>query len=461
MLILAVARCPIEGVTVAHPADAPEGGFKLRWRVAVGDLTDTDITSFNVQMSRDGSRTLVGYSSADTKAATILDENGERILTGPVGSTFPTVSAISSDGRILVASIEGGEEKESVLAWYDVDTGRQFQNATLGIGSRVDSLSISDDADLVAVSGVVWSNYTFITALDSKARQLWNQVTKAEEIVGYYEYSYLFSSLAVAGDGSHVAAALRDMTVRFWGVCGGKSGVALFNKQGEQVWNHSAPECVWNVATSGEGRYVAAASSSQLYEFDSEGKLLWSRPFISGTVCISDTGGRFVAGDYDGRLFLGNEGGPYWEREVHGQIESIAISDSGDISAAVVSRSYSDAPTVHLLYILNDEGRLLGNYSYTGPTQVTGASRVAISGNGCCIVAALETDGIYYFERSETETETAAIPTSTSTHATGEIGNMQIAATVLLVGASGFVALLFVIIAKSRAKSNDGSRRAA
>ena len=110
--------------------------------------------------------------------------------------------------------------------------------------------------------------------------------------------------------------------------------------------------------------------------------------------------------------------------------------------------------------MLNDEGRLLLNYSSTGQTQAVGASRVAISGNGCCIVAALGTDGVYYFERTKTETETTAIPASTGTHAATEIGNMQTAATALLLGASGLVALVF-IIAKSRAKSHDGSRRAA
>jgi len=226
------------------------------------------------------------------------------------------------------------------------------------------------------------------------------------------------------------------------------------------VWNYSAPECIWYVAVSRDGGYVVAASSSEVYGFGREGELLWRQPFNSGTFAISDSGGRLVAGDYDGKLLLGNESGPYWETEVHGQIESVAISESGGISAAIVSRTYSDAPTIHLLYVLNDEGRLLGNHSYTGPTQITGASRVAISGNGCCIVAALEADGIYYFERSGTET-TAAIPTSTSTRATGEVGNLQTASTVLLVGASGLVALLFMIIAKFRPGSHDGKRKAA
>jgi len=76
----------------------------------------------------------------------------------------------------------------------------------------------------------------------------------------------------------------------------------LGDRQGELVWNYSAPEYVWNVAISGDGRYVAAASNSQLYNFDSEGELLWSRPFTSGTVAISDNGRRLVAGDHDGRL---------------------------------------------------------------------------------------------------------------------------------------------------------------
>lgn len=438
ILILAITRCPV-GVAVPFLADASEGAFRLRWKLDVEDLAGASIRSFTLQTSRDGRRTLVGYS-ANVTSAIIVDENGKRVLTGPASTyPYPTLSAISSDGRVLIVSIEGGEEEDSILAWYDVDTRQQVQNASLGMGATIHSLAISDDASLVAVSGVVWSNYTFIHAFDSQGRRLWSHVGKARELVGYHEFSYKLSTVAVSGEGNYVAAALRDMTVRFWGVCGGNNGVVLFNKQGEAAWNYSDPECVWNVAISGDGRRVAAVSSSQLYAFGGMGELLWSRIFSGGTFALSDNGQRLVAGNYEGNLLLADESGPYWKTQGNGFVESVGISDSGDTSAAVVSRSDSSAPTARLVYVLNDQGRLLLNYSSTGPTGALGASRVAVSGNGCCIVAALETDGVYYFEKTRSETRTTAIPEPTDTNTSVETGSIQIAVTVLLLGLLGLI----------------------
>lgn len=439
------------GAAVVPFTDASEGSFKLRWKLPVQDLAGAETRSFNIKTSWDGSRTLVGYSSANVTSTIIVDENANSVLTGPV-STYPVVSAISSDGRVLVVSVERGEEEESVLLWYDVETRQEFQNASLGRGSAIQSLAVSDDAASVAVSGVVWSNYTFIHAFDSLGRKLWSHVSKARELAGYHEFSYQLSTVAVSGDGMHVTAALRDMTIRFWGVCSGNNGVILFNRQGGLVWNYSDPRCVWNVAISRDGQDVAALSSSNLYTINGDGDLLWSRPFSGGTFALSDSGRRLVAGDFEGALFLADTRGPYWETQVEGHVESVGMSDSGDISGAVVSRSYSNAPTDRLVYILNDEGRLLLNYSSTGPTATLGASRIAVSGNGCCIVAALETQGVYYFERSETGTTTITIPGSTGAHTTIEIGSIQTAATVLLVGSLGLIAVLF-IHAKSRARS--------
>jgi WD40 repeat protein len=240
MLILVTIPRPV-GVATASVANAPEDAFELRWKLVVEDLTSSEIVSFNLETSLDGSRTLIGYLSADERFAIVVDEDGKRILTGPA-STYPVLSALSSDGRVLVVSIERGEEENATLAWYDVDTRQQIRNASLGKGSTVHSLAISDDASMVAVSGVVWSNYTFIHAFDSQGRRLWSHVSAARELVGYHEYSYQLSTVAVSGNGKYVAAAIRDMTVRFWGVCGGKNGVVLFNRAGEAVWNYSEQE---------------------------------------------------------------------------------------------------------------------------------------------------------------------------------------------------------------------------
>jgi len=426
---------------------------------------------YAIQTSQDGKRAMIGHSSGDhgRTRETILNDKGKGIFTAiPVPSAglylppgvAQVVSAVSSNGEVLV--ILSG----SVVAWYDVDAGRQVRNVTLD--KPVYSLSMSHDADLVVVSGVVWNNYTFIEAFDSQGRKSWDQLFNAEELVGMHEFLHVHSNAAVSSDGSHVAAALREQSVRAGLVCAGSNGVVLFDKAGKLLWNYTTPECVYSVAVSEDGQYLVAGSISQLYGFAIDGRVLWSvrvhayniaEPTM---VATSGAGQRFIAGDVGGRLFLGNASGPYWQIEVNGQVESVAISDSGDTSVAVISRDYPDARTARLLYVMNDKGSLVANYTFIGPTQATGGSRVAISGNACCIVAALETDGVYYFERIETQTTTiATLATSRTPSATASTpitspagpGIQQNLAMVALVGALGLAALLFIIKYRSRTRA--------
>ena len=206
--------------------------------------------------------------------------------------------------------------------------------------------------------------------------------------------------------------------------------------------------------------YVLAASRSQIYEFDRQGRLLWSKPIdraclfecTPSLMAISKTSQIFVAGDSNGKLFMGNASGPYRQIEVNGQVESVAISDSGNVSAAIISRDSPNGSTTRLVYLVNDKGRLLGNYSFIAPNQATGGSRVAIAGNGCCIIAALESDGIYYFVRSESQTTTTQ--TSGTTSEKPGISQLLTMATMVLIGGGGLVALLFIIRRRSRFKAN-------
>jgi hypothetical protein len=313
---------------------------------------------------------------------------------------------------------------------------------------------MSRNADLAVVSGVVWGNYTFIDAFNSQGRELWKQLFKARELVGYYEFLHVHSNVAVSGDGSHVAAVLRDQSVRFGLVCGGRNGVVLFENAGKLLWNYTAPQCVWNVAVSERGRYVLAGSDSQLYGLGFDGRVLWSMPLQDAIVATSGAGERFIAGDVGGRLFLGNASGSYWQTDVNGQVESVGISDSGDVSAAVISRDYPDARTARLLYAMDEKGSLLANYTFVGPTQVTGGSRVAVSGNGCCIVAALETDGVYYLQRSETRGPTSSTSITLAGHEMEQLGTL---ATVFFVGALGLVTVLFIMKYRFHVKTRGRS----
>lgn len=421
---------------------------------------------FNIQTSRDGKRIAVGYSSGESLGIAVINDNGAILMTGaitPVGIYGSTsISAISSDGQVLVAvnSTETGAEEQTVLSWYDVSTGHLIRNTPLDAGSVASSLSMSDDGSLVAVSGVVWGNYTFISAFDSQGRQLWKQVTNASELVGYYEFLHVHSNVAVSPDGLYVAAAMREQSVRFGSVCGGRNGVVLYDRDGKQIWKYDAPRCVWNVALSNEARFVLAGSDSELDAFDHEGRILWSRPANVPMVTISESGERFLAGGLDGALFLGNASGPYWEMDTNGSFESVSMSDRGDVSAVIISRGYSDFGTFRLLQVLNNDGRLLGNYTYPRPADATSGGHVAISGDACCIVAALGSDGISYFMRSQTQTQTATAAASGSVPWSPDLRDMKIVAVMLVVVALGFAGLSLVRRnRRSRTSARGGTRQ--
>jgi hypothetical protein len=320
-------------------------------------------------------------------------------------------------------------------------------------------LSMSADGSLVAVSGVVWNNYTFISAFDSQGRQLWKQVTNATELAGYYEFLHVQSNVAVSPDGMYVAAGLREQSVHFGSVCGGRNGVVLYDINGKQVWKYVASRCVWNAAVSKGGQFVLAGSDSQLDAFDNEGRILWNMSASKPTAAISGTGNRFVAGSLGGVLLLGNASGPNLERDTNGSIESVSISGSGDASAAIISSGDSDSGAVQLLQVLDSVGRSLGNYTYPRPAGAIGGRHVAISGDACCIAAALGSDGIFYFVRTPSHTETATTTASHNIPWLPDLRDAKTAAAIILV-ALGLSGLLLVLVRmRSRPQGVSGLRK--
>ena len=460
ILILAPCMQASQEARASVSSGLLQENYKVSWKLPAEDFS----FPFTIQTSEDGKRVLVEYSSAYSAGAVILDDEGKKLLNVtlersgvlvPIG-VAPTMSALTSEGGILVSAntiYRDGNPSDSVLAWHDVDTGHQLRSVTIDEESTIYSLSISHNADLVTVSGVVWGNYTFIDAFDSQGRELWKQLFKARELVGYYESLYVHSNVAVSGDGSHVAAALRDQSVRFGLMCGGRNGVIVFDSAGKLLWNYTTPECVWNTAISEGGQYVLASGDSHLYGFTIDGRVLWNMPLDSAIVATAGAGEGFIAGDFfGGRLVLGNAGGSYWEMNVNGEVESVGISDSGNVSAAVISREYPDTRTERLLYVMDDRGTLLANYTSVGSNMAVGSSRVAVSGNGCCIVAALETDGIYYLQGSKIETQTTTVSSSITSSSYG-VEQSQTLAAVLLIGASGLAAFLLVRNYRSHVKT--------
>jgi outer membrane protein assembly factor BamB len=211
--------------------------------------------AFDVAISTDGKRTRLAYPGGSV----VLDETGKRIFT-----FFDTGSLLTSDGKLMViltAKSIGDHDWKPVLAWFDVDAGRQVMNVTLGEDETVESLSVSDNGSLLAVSGSVADKYAFIYAFDSQGHRLWEHANQREE-----PCLLVHSSVQVSGDGLYVAAARWES-----GIFGGgtNNGVVLFKKNGEVLWNYTTQEFASNVAVTEDGEYVAAGSSSKIYEFDS------------------------------------------------------------------------------------------------------------------------------------------------------------------------------------------------
>jgi len=389
-----------------------------------------------VAISQDGKRILVHYVGGTV----VLNENGQKMM-GVTTNSMPTSAAIFSDGNMLALAWTAGRDyrEGSVLTWYAVNTGTILGNVSLGLGSTVDSLRVSGNGGLSVVSGAV-PNFTFIEAFDSQGRKLWEFLTPTREVdPSYHDSAWVESAVAVSEDGRYVAAARREVATYKGGHCcaaGSNNGVVLFDQHGAVIWNYTTQDWVWSSAISGDGQYIAAAGSSEIYLLDRSGRLMWSLPALSAVVALSKSGGRLVAGHYNGGLFLGNNNGTYWQMGVDGHVESVDVSDNGNLSAALISRDYPNA--VSLIYILDNNGKLLGNFTY--PLQSTGSDSVAVSGNGCCVVASMETSGIYYFTRNVSHTQTV-----TSQTVTGPAGSVAIRAFIPLISVAVFVGVAVVV----------------
>jgi hypothetical protein len=126
----------------------------------------------------------------------------------------------------------------------------------------------------------------------------------------------------------------------------------------------------------------------------------------------------------------------------------------------IISRDQYDSGAFRLLQVLNNDGRLLGNYTYPRPADSSSGDRVAISGNACCIVAALGSDGIFYYVRGQTQTQTTTAAASGSVPWSPDLRDMKIVAVMLVVVALGFAGLSLVKRnRRSRTSARGGTRQ--
>jgi len=328
---------------------------------------------------------------------------------------------LTADGTVVVNGglLKKGQDQRAFLSWSSTATGQLLRNVTLNDVYSLDTLSMSGRGDLLIASGRGVGNFTFVSAFDSTGRRLWIHQDPIQVFSApYFDSVFIESSVVVSPNGEYVTLARRNLGTYRGGQCcsfGSNNGVVLLNSGGEILWNYSTPsEWIWNAAVSDDG-HVGAGGAFQTYEFDRNGTLLWKAPVQTGVIALSESGQRFIAGHYAGGLFLGDANGPDWQIGVDGHVGQVAISATGETSAAIVTR---DSPAVRLLYILDNKGEFLGNYSYYG--QGTGNDRLAVAGNGCCVVTSIDNDGIYYLARAANRTATiettSAVPSASSSN---------------------------------------------
>jgi WD40 repeat protein len=405
----------------------------------------------NLVLSADGGKIVVGD-------VLVLDRSGSRLSTLPM-SGQPVGSEISSDGsRLVVASVVGTDsQQQSALSWFEVDSAKAVRNVTLGRGSIVRSMSMSADGGLVVVAGNVMDNFTFLYVFDSQGRKLWQRldlVRSTTNAVAMFE-----DSVAVSEDGGYVVVGRRELSFDLSGhsrppSAGRNNAVLLLDRNGQVLWNYTVDNWVTNVAISRRGETIGAAGASGIYEFDNAGKLLWTQRIEGGAIALSRDGSRFVAGQSDGRVFLGNASGPYWQRGLSGHVESVAVSGDGDVSAAIVATGVvQHGSPVKLLYILNSDGRVLGNFTFPG--ALTSNDRLAVARDGHCVIASLEAEGVYYYDAASEGKGTTTVQTSTSAVAPTWPSEFVAIGAVLAVTGTVIVAFAVLIRIRKRHSLND------
>jgi len=362
----------------------------------------------DVDLSIDGSRIVAGNML-------LLDQNGSRLSTVSLNGRSVASRLFADGSQLVVVSVMGsGSKLQSVLNWVDVNSASPIRNVTLDKGLVAQTFSMSSDASLAVVAGNLPGNYSFLYAFDSQGRKLWQHLAPIRTSVSStarFDYS-----VAVSADGEYVAVGSRELD--FYPstrppVPGNNNAVLLFSKDGALLWNYTTDNWITSVTVSQHGDTIAAGGVSGVLEFNNAGRLLWTQLGDNGIIATSTNGLVFIAGDSSGAVFLGNSSGLYWHQNFNGHVENVAISDDGNISAAILATDViQHGSPVKLLYILNGNGELLGNFTFTAAAGTN--DRLAVAGNGCCVIASLQANGVYYYEASAQGTSTTTVQTTTT-----------------------------------------------
>lgn len=380
----------------------------------------------DVALSSDSERIVAGD-------VMVLDRNGSRLATLSTNAKA-VASRLSSDGsRLVVASVTRvGNRQQSTVSWFDLSSGMLIRNVTLDKGSVIRTLASSTDTGLVSIAGHSAGNFSFVYALDSNGRKLW-QHTSQNRVYANSLVAFDYST-AVSGDGQFIAVGSRELDFSSSNPStpspGSENSVLLFKRDGTMLWNYSTSNWITTVTISDHGETVAAASSTEVYVFNSAGTVMWTQPVNGGVMEISSSGERFIAGDSTGAVFQGNATGSTSHTQFNGHVESVAISDTGDISLVLLAMdSILHGNRVKLLYVLDSNGRILGNFTLQGAPGSN--DHLAIAGNGCCVIVSLEASGIYYYEAGAQATQTTTVETSAVQVSPTGINTLAIVAVII------------------------------
>jgi len=317
--------------TVAFSADGSRiasgsvGGIVRVWDAAAGELLATlaehEYAVSSVAFSPDGSRIASGSEDNDVR---VWDAVSSELLATLEGhASWVSSVAFSPDGR----RIASGSADEKVLLW-DATSGELL--ATLaGHEKAVRSVAFSPDGTRIA------------SASEDRTVRLWDaalaELVETDATIGgrgtlvirNSEQALLATltghedtvlSVVFTRDGTRIASASEDETVRLWRVA-----VAPGDMRGAILARHEQP--VLEVAFSPDGKRIASASmdnTPRLWDAASGEMLatLVGHENLAGSVAFSPDGTRIVSGSWDQTVRL-------WDSVSGELMRTLTVHESG------------------------------------------------------------------------------------------------------------------------------------
>ena len=263
------------------------------------------------------------------------------------------------------------------------------------------------------------------------------ETASTNEPLWTYPTNGTITSIAVSGDGQYVAAGVEY---------GGTSGaVLLFDGCGDLLWQYQTHEMISHIAISEDGSHILAnglqilptppgtlgkEGNSETYGFDSNGSLVWTRPFSTETMSadgsqvavvgsnfslalltwqgqtlwndsfpvaeahIAFQNGSLLVDGPQGITMLGPGGNVSWTTQTADNFWTAALTPDGYLVAASYDAGDNNAGTVMLF---SGNGTLLWEHSSEG-----GADSAAVLPDGSSIAYTAAWNRVLFFSGNGT-----------------------------------------------------------